>query len=123
MIARLAFLLLLAWSGSVFGAPAWTEFPLSEGSGPHNVASAPDGAVWFTAQAAGKLGRLDPRSGHVDEFPLGRGSAPHGVIVGPDGAPWVTDGGLNAILRFDPVTHAIRAFPLLAGRTEANLNT
>ena len=79
--------------------------------------------VWFTAQAAGALGRLDPRSGHVDEFPLGDGSAPHGVIVGPDGAPWVTDGGLNAILRVDPASHAIRSFPLPANRAGANLNT
>ena len=91
--------------------PAWTEFPLPEGSGPHDVAPAPDGTVWFTAQAAGALGRLDPSSGHVDEFPLGSGSAPHGVIVGPDGAPWVTDGGLNAILRVDPVSHAIHRYP------------
>ncbi len=103
-------------------APVWTAFPLPAGSGPHDVAPAPDGTVWFTAQAAGKLGWLDPRSGHVDEFPLGPGSAPHGVTLGPDGAPWVTDGGLNAVLRFDPGTHAVRRFPLPASRPGANLN-
>jgi virginiamycin B lyase len=128
MVARLVFMFLLAWAISPHfsGAavpPIWTEFPLPKGSGPHDVAPAPDGSVWFTAQAAGKLGRLDPRSGHVDEFPLGKGSAPHGVIIGPDGAPWVTDGGLNAVLRFDPGTHAIRSFPLPAGQPNANLNT
>jgi virginiamycin B lyase len=122
-LIRLAFLLLLAWAGSANAASDWTEFPLPKGSGPHDVAPAPDGRVWFTAQAAGALGLLDPRTGHVDEFPLGRGSAPHGVIVGPDGAPWVTDGGLNAILRFDPAAHTIRRFPLPADRAEANLNT
>jgi len=87
LIVRVMILLFVAWSGSAAAAPGWTEFPLPEGSGPHDVAPAADGAVWFTAQAAGALGRLDPRTGHVDEFPLGRGSAPHGVIVGPDGAP------------------------------------
>ena len=120
---RVAFLLLLAWAPRAEAAPAWTEFPLPEGSGPHDVAPAPDGTVWFTAQAAGALGRLDPGSGHVDEFPLGSGSAPHGVIVGPDGAPWVTDGGLNAILRVDPVSHAIHRYALPAARSRANLNT
>jgi hypothetical protein len=122
-LVRLTLLLLFAWAGRAEAVAGWTEFPVPEGSGPHDVAPAPDGMVWFTAQAAGALGRLDPRSGHVDEFPLGDGSAPHGVIVGPDGAPWVTDGGLNAILRVDPASHAIRSFPLPAKRAGANLNT
>ncbi|MFL5287755.1 MAG: hypothetical protein ACJ8AW_43995 [Rhodopila sp.] len=122
-LIRFAFLLLLVWEGSARAALGWTEFPLPKGSGPHDVAPAPDGRVWFTAQAGGALGLLDPRTGHVDEFPLGRGSAPHGVIVGPDGAPWVTDGGLNAILRFDPASHKTSRFPLPADRSGANLNT
>ncbi len=123
MLIRLMLLLLLGWVGRADAAPSWTEFPVPEGSGPHDVAPASDGTVWFTAQAAGALGHLDPRTGHVDEFPLGKGSAPHGVIIGTDGAPWVTDGGLNAILRVDPATHAIRSFPLPTNRAGANLNT
>src|SRR5271165_7246541 len=106
-LVQLAFLVLLSGANGAPASAAWSEFALPEGSGPHDVAPAPDGTVWFTAQAAGALGRLDPRTGHVDTFPLGTGSAPHGVIIGPDGAPWVTDGGLNAILRVDPVSHAV----------------
>lgn len=34
-------------------------FPVQEGAGSHDVYPAPDGAVWFTAQSAGRLGRLD----------------------------------------------------------------
>lgn len=98
------------------------EYPVPAGAHPHDVAPAPDGSVWYTAQAAGAIGRLDPRSGSVEQFSLGPGSAPHGVIVGPDAAPWVTDGGLNAIVRFDPATHAVRTFPLPPGNA-ANLNT
>ena len=60
MFIRLAFLLLLAWAGCAHAAAGWTEFPVPEGSGPHDVAPAPDGIVWFTAQRAGALGRLDP---------------------------------------------------------------
>jgi streptogramin lyase len=33
------------------------------GAGPQDAYPAPDGTVWFTAQSAGKLGRLDPRTG------------------------------------------------------------
>ena len=35
-------------------------FPVLAGAGAHDAYPAPDGAVWFTAQSAGKLGRLDP---------------------------------------------------------------
>ena len=58
---------------------------MTPGSGPHDVAPAADGTVWYSGQANGTLGRLDPSTGTVTEFPLGPGSAPHGVIVGPDG--------------------------------------
>ncbi len=85
-------------------APVLEEYPVPPGSHPHDVAPAPDGSVWYTAQASGELGRLDPATGETYHIALGRGSAPHGVIVGPDGAPWITDGGLNAIVRVDPVT-------------------
>jgi virginiamycin B lyase len=98
-------------------------FPLPSGAGPHDVAPAPDGTVWYTAQRAGALGRLDPRTGKAEQIPLGRSSSPHGVIVGPDGAAWVTDSGLNAIVRVDPQTRAVKTFPLPAGSAYANLNT
>jgi len=98
-------------------------FDVPRGSHPHDVAPAPDGTVWYTAQARGELGRLDPRTGKVERIPLGRDSAPHGVIVGPDGAAWVTDGGQNAIVRVDPATKAVKPYPLPEGTAYANLNT
>jgi streptogramin lyase len=99
------------------------EYPVPDGSHPHDVAPAKDGTVWYTAQATGRLGRLDPDTGRIEEVPPGEGSAPHGVIVGPDGAPWITDGGLNAIVRVDPATRAVDRFPLPADRPAVNLNT
>jgi virginiamycin B lyase len=104
-------------------APTIREFRVPAGSGPHDVAPARDGTVWFTAQRSGRLGRLDPRTGRSRMVVLGDGAAPHGVIVGPDGAPWVTDGGLNAIVRVDPRTLRVRRFPLPSNRPGANLNT
>ena len=100
-----------------------TTYPVPAGSGPHDVAPAADGGVWYTAQASGELGWLDPDSGQVREVALGPGSAPHGVIVGPDGAPWVTDSGLNAIVRLDPETLEVSRYPLPSFVTGANLNT
>jgi virginiamycin B lyase len=123
--AVVAGVLPLADSSATPGAapPRVQEYAVPAGSSPHDVAPAPDGMVWYTAQAAGKLGRLDPSDGKIAEVELGEGSAPHGVIVGPDGAPWVTDGGLNAIVRVDPKTLAVRRFPLPASAPFANLNT
>jgi virginiamycin B lyase len=99
------------------------EYVVPGGSHPHDVAPAADGTVWYTAQSAAKLGRLDPATGQVREVALGPGSAPHGVIVGPDGAAWVTDGGLNAVVRVDATTHGLKRFPLPDRAAGANLNT
>ena len=109
--------------GTAHGKMVIQTFPVLAGAGVHDVYPAPDGAVWFTAQSAGKLGRLDPRTGKSDLIPLGPDAAPHGVIVGPDGAAWVTEGGLNAIARVDPVTRSVQLFPLPKERRNANLNT
>ncbi|HEU5160975.1 MAG TPA: hypothetical protein VFU43_28515 [Streptosporangiaceae bacterium] len=103
--------------------PAIERFEVPSGSGPHDVAPAADGGVWFTAQQAGYLGHLDPKSGEVTRVPLGDASRPHGVITGSDDAAWVTDGGLNAIVRVDADNRQVRRFPLPAGRAGANLNT
>jgi len=105
--------------------PHASYFPVTKGAHPHDVAASPRaaGPVYYTAQATGKLGILDPASGRLDEIPLGDGSAPHGVIVGPDGGIWVTDGGQNAIVRVDAATHAVTRFALPASAPDANLNT
>lgn len=98
-------------------------FPVPAGSAPHDVAPAADGGIWFTAQAAGYLGHLDPRDGSVIRVPLGQGSKPHGVITGPDGAAWVTDNGQSAIVRVDATTREVSRFRLPAGRHDVELNT
>jgi len=98
-------------------------YAVPSGAHPHDVAPAPDGTVWYTAQHRGALGILDPKTGKVEHIALGHDAAPHGVIVGPDRAAWITDSGQNAIARFDPETRAVKLFPLPAGFANANLNT
>jgi virginiamycin B lyase len=60
---------LIAVAALALAAPAAAQqvqyYPVPAGAGPHDVAPAPDGTVWFTAQRAGYLGRLDPKSGAI----------------------------------------------------------
>jgi virginiamycin B lyase len=123
MIAVVAMTACFAATASTANAETVQYFPVPDGAGPHDVAPAPDGTVWYTAQGAGALGRLDPKSGEVKQIPLGDSSAPHGVVVGPDGAAWVTDSGLNAIVRVDPATLEVKTYPLPDADDYANLNT
>jgi virginiamycin B lyase len=106
-------------------APSLRSWPLATArpTGIHDVAPAPDGGVWFSAQRSGHLGWFDPKSGRVELIALGNGSAPHGVIQGPDKAAWLTDGGLNAIVRVGWPDRSVRAFALPASARSANLNT
>ena len=99
------------------------SFPVPRGAHPHDVAPAPDGTVWYTAQHQGALGRLDPATGAIEQVPLGEGSRPHGVIVGPDGLAWVTDSGLNAMVSVHPKTLEVTRYPLPEEAGYANLNT
>src|ERR1700751_1469968 len=92
-----AAVLMSAVGGTACAGMAMQTFPVLAGAGPHDVYPAPDGTVWFTAQSAGKLGRLDPRTGKSDLIALGPGAGQHGVIVVLEGTAWVTEGGQNAI--------------------------
>ncbi|MDO8252768.1 MAG: lyase [Rhodoferax sp.] len=95
-------------------------------TGIHDVAPAPDGGVWFSAQRSGHLGWFNPRTGQSELIALGSnssGASPHGVIAGPDGAAWLTDGGQNAIVRVSWPAREVKLFPLPAGTPYANLNT
>lgn len=127
----------LSWLGAVaLGAGLWPtlvsaargkmqswKLATSTRTGIHDLAPAPDGGVWFTAQASGHLGWFDPATGRTELMALGKGSSPHGVIQGPDQAAWVTDSGQNAIARVSWPERKVQLFPLPAGTPYANLNT
>jgi virginiamycin B lyase len=92
-------------------------------TGIHDVAPAPDGGVWFSAQRSGHLGWFDPKTGKTELLALGSGSSPHGVIQGPDQAAWLTDGGQQAIVRVAWPSRELRLYRLPEGTPYANLNT
>jgi virginiamycin B lyase len=101
------------------------SWPLNTPSrtGIHDVAPAPDGGVWFSAQRSGHLGWFDPKTGKTELIGLGFGSRPHGVIQGPDKAAWLTDGGQQAIVRVGWPDRKVKVFALPEGTPYANLNT
>jgi streptogramin lyase len=49
--------------------------------GPDCIAFDPDGKLWVTLRWAGRIARVDPRSGEVETIRVGR--SPHGIFVQP----------------------------------------
>jgi virginiamycin B lyase len=72
------------------------EYPVAAG-GPHTPTSH-DGALWFTAQRGGQIGRLDLASGEAEVYPLSAGNTgPYGIWPAPDGSLWVALFGTNRL--------------------------
>jgi virginiamycin B lyase len=85
--------------------PFSLPFPEQAATGIHSVVPAPDGTVWFTELAAGRIGHLDPSTGKVTEhqnppLPNGRRTTAHTVRVDAAGRIWASGG--PAISMFDP---------------------
>jgi len=96
-----------------------TRFPLpfTKTAGIHSAVPAPDGSVWFTEAALGKIGRLNPATREVVEYqnsPLadGRRSGTHTVRVDEKGRAWSSGG--PAISMFDPLTKEFSHFDVPA---------
>src|ERR1041385_8429377 len=70
---------------------------------PHDPAVAPDGALWYTAENANVLGRLDPSTGQIRELTLATpDSGPHGLVADRDGTIWFTAHAKGYIGKLSP---------------------
>jgi streptogramin lyase len=79
-----------------------TEFSLPTlPSAPLGITAGPDGNLWFTEQAGGKIGRITP-SGTITEYPLPSFDNPFGITAGPDGNLWFVEPDGNKIGRITP---------------------
>ena len=80
MFALLRRFVVAATAAVLIAAPAWAQerhvYQLPQEARPHDVAPAPDGNVWYTAQRNGALGILDPKTGEVREVADGTDSLP-----------------------------------------------
>ena len=109
-VAALLFatLVVVGCGGRAEGAQlaAITEFPAGES--PTNIASGPDGNLWFTELFRSSIGRITPAGG-VTVFSEGITPMPPysmggllAVAAGPDGNVWFTEGERDKVGRITP---------------------
>jgi uncharacterized repeat protein (TIGR01451 family) len=67
-----------------------TEYPLSNVSAaPQGIIAGPDGALWFTEQYTGKIGRITTSGASIVEYPVTTsGDQMYGIAAGADNALW-----------------------------------
>jgi virginiamycin B lyase len=58
---------------------------------PSAITAGPDGALWFTEDAAHQIGRIDS-GGVISEYGIPCCGEPSRIVAGPDGALWFTEG-------------------------------
>jgi virginiamycin B lyase len=69
--------------------------------------------LWFTAQQANVIGRLDPATGEIKLIKsLTPKSRPYGLIISKAGVPVVVLFGSNKIATVDPATLAVKEYTL-----------
>ncbi len=83
------------------------------GSRPHDPLATRDGALWYTGQLAGVLGRLDPKTRKFREYPLKTPhSGPHGLTEDKDGNIWYTGNTIAVIGKLDLKTGKVTEYPM-----------
>jgi streptogramin lyase len=87
-----------------------TEYDLPRpDSHPHEAAVSKDGKIWYSDEAEGTLGLLDPATGAIKEWrdPYDKPGYPggfHDLEVDRDGNPWLGRHEFNGFVKFDKQT-------------------
>ncbi|MBV8148967.1 MAG: hypothetical protein JO092_07735 [Candidatus Eremiobacteraeota bacterium] len=99
----------VSYSGDICGVI--TEFTSpTAASQPGGITKGPDGNLWFTENAAGKVARIT-LSGDITEFPVPAPSAsPAGIVAGPDGNLWFAETGNSSVAKMT-TTGVITQYP------------
>lgn len=80
---------------------------------PHTLIFDPSGILWFTAQNANRIGRLDPKTGEIKLLVSPTpNSRPYGMAVNSKGTVFYVAFGTNKVGSVDPQTLAIREYTL-----------
>jgi virginiamycin B lyase len=106
-----------AWASLALlvGAPALAEETVFPANAPTGITLGPDGAMWFSDQGAGTIGRID-MSGAVATFPAG--GSPQSIAAGPDRNLWYTLKGPGRIGRMT-LAGETTVFPLPNANAES----
>ena len=85
------------------------NFPTGEARDPHTMVFDGRGHIWFTAQQANRVGRLDMKTGAVRLVTPHEDAAarPYGIVLDAKGHPWVSLLGTNQVVRIDAGTLAL----------------
>jgi streptogramin lyase len=93
------------------GAQSYPDCSRSGPCGPVYITAGLDEALWFTENAANKIGRITT-SGEITEFPIPTpDSAPYGIVTGLDGNLYFTESRGNKIGRIT-TSGVITEFPI-----------
>jgi virginiamycin B lyase len=85
----------------------------TQGARPHDPLAARDGSIWWAAQLANKLGRVDPKTGAIREYTLKSAfTGPHGLVEDKAGNIWFTGNLSGMIGKLDPNTGIVTEYPL-----------
>jgi virginiamycin B lyase len=80
---------------------------------PWNADPDKNGNIWMPYYGpANKIGRLNPRTGHVDEYPVPAEMTAgiHSTYPAPDGSVWMGEQGTNRLGHWDPVSMKITEY-------------
>ncbi|MGH9443328.1 MAG: virginiamycin B lyase family protein [Thermoanaerobaculia bacterium] len=79
-----------------------TEHAVPTAGSTRDIASGPDGNLWFTESSANKIGRITP-AGAFTEYPIPTAASKASEITsGPDGNLWFTESNGNKIGKITP---------------------
>ncbi len=95
--------MLTSFAGSAAAVSITETSVTTASSDPNGVARGSDGSIWFTEQAASKIGRLNPATGAITgEFPTDTPNAgPSGIVATSSGFLWFTEQNADRIGRID----------------------
>ncbi len=111
-ICVLAAASVLASSGVVRAVTIAETSLITSNSRPNAVARASNGSIWFTEEAASKIGRIDSATGSItNEFPTDTPSAgPTGLAADLNGFLWFTEQNIDKIGRINAANGVVDEF-------------
>lgn len=82
-----------------------------KGSGLHSVFIGPDGTLWMSENAAGRIASFNPQTESFQEYPIQTPhSRPYGIVVDSHNHVWFCEFGGDKIGRLDAATGAIQEY-------------